>query len=222
MRFPPGTLALLILAAPALAQGAPTPEMRGALFQGLPPLLQQSVAPDMARATFETRIGAMFAYLDANGDGVLDGSDAVAYEGARAAKVRASVIAALTAFDTDGDGRISEAEIFQGLRRGLPLPPGQERMDTNEATAKGVLWALDANHDGNVDYDEMRSAPTPPAPANPVEAFLALAPKGRESLTADEAKATALTVVFDLLDANGDGVVDGEEFRAALPRAAGR
>ena len=224
MRSPWPTLALIAASTGALAQAVPPPSAnaRAALFQGLPPLLQESVAADMSRATFTDRITRMFRYLDADGDGRLDASDALAYEGGRQAKLRAAIVAAMTAFDVDGDGRVSEAEMALGLRRGLKPPPGQETMETPEATAKGILWALDANKDGFVDYDEMRAAPLPPGPANPVEAMLALAPRGSESLSLDEAVATALTVVFDLLDADRDGFVDEAEYRAATPPVPGR
>ncbi len=223
MRLHWPTLALVALAPSAWAQQPPAPgaAARAALFQGLPPLLQQSVGPGMSRETFVDRVRKMFAYLDADADGTLDASDALAYEGGRQAKLRAAIVAAMTAFDVDGDGRVSEAEMALGLRRGLKPPPGQEAMDTHEATAKGILWALDANKDGFIDYAEMRAAPLPPGPGNPVEALLALAPQGRESLGAEEAVATAALVVFDLLDADRDGFVDAAEYATAVPPRAG-
>jgi Ca2+-binding EF-hand superfamily protein len=194
----------------------PTPAARGALFRALPALLQQGVKAGMERATFETRIAAMARHLDADGNGTLDIKDALAFDAARIAKLRAATVAALVAFDTDADGKVSEAELAAGVRRGLPLPPGQTAMDTPEETAKGVLWAYDGNRDGFVDYDEMRQAPLPAMPPNPVEAILALAPRDRESLTPVEAAQAAGVAVFDLLDANGDGLVDETEYAVGV------
>jgi len=212
-------LALALAAAPSTAApGAPTPAARGALFRSLPPLLQQGLGAGMRREAFEDRIGAMFRYLDADRDGRLTPADAEAYDRGRVASLRAKAVAALVAFDVDGDGRVTKAEVVAGLRRGLPLPPGLTTMDTPEATALSVMWAYDANRDGSVDYDEMRSAPLPDLGANPVEALLALAPRGAESLDEREARSAAATAVFDLLDADGDGLVDDGEYAAASAR----
>ncbi len=203
-------------AADAGPRPPPTPAARGALFRALPPLLQQGVKPGMDRATFESRIAAMVRHLDADGDGRLDIRDALAFDAARVAKLRAAAVAALVAYDTDADGKVSEAELAAGARRGLALPPGQSQADTPEATAKGVLWAFDRNRDGFVDYDEMRNAPLPAMPPNPVESMLALAPRDVESLTPEEAASAAAVAVFDLLDANGDGLVDETEYAVGV------
>jgi hypothetical protein len=116
--------------------------------------------------------------LDANRDGIIDADEI------------ANATAALKKLDKDGDGQLSLAELL-GPRPGGG-PPGQgDRPPRPEGAPQGgnlgggtnrppvppIFAALDTNHDGVIDADELANAPT---------SLKALDKNGDGQLTIDE------------------------------------
>ena len=78
--------------------------------------------------------------LDANGDGIIDADEI------------ANASTALKALDTNGDGKLTLDELLG------PPPPGLNG-GTNHPPVPPIIAALDANHDGVIDADELANAP---------------------------------------------------------------
>ncbi|HTS16110.1 MAG TPA: EF-hand domain-containing protein [Verrucomicrobiae bacterium] len=99
--------------------------------------------------------------LDANHDGVIDSNEI------------ANASAALKTLDKNGDGKLTPDE-FMGPRPGNMPPDG---MDGHRPPAPAIVRALDANHDGVIDSNEI---------ANASAALKTLDKNGDGKLTPDE------------------------------------
>ncbi len=109
--------------------------------------------------------------LDANHDGVIDSNEI------------ANASAALKALDKNGDGQLTRDELrpqFPGGQDGPPPPPpgGEDEMGGPPPPPPDPLFrALDTNHDGVIDSNEIANAAT---------ALKSLDKNGDGQLTADE------------------------------------
>jgi Ca2+-binding EF-hand superfamily protein len=125
--------------------------------------------------------------------------------------------------DKDGDGKVSKAELQAAMPEDGPGP-----------SADDVFRKLDTNSDGFIDEAESAAAtqkphkghPRPSQGADPLALFQkadsdddgqiskadfkSALPSGTDSATANQ--------VFDSMDANQDGVVDAQEYMAALAK----
>ena len=114
-----------------------------------------AAAPALAKATDEARPfrhgrpdpAKMFARADKNADGVLVESE-----------VEARHWAFLKVADTDGDARLTKAELEAAHTAGTlrPVHPGGgERPGHKPPTIEGMLERFDTNHDGKLEPTEM-------------------------------------------------------------------
>jgi Ca2+-binding EF-hand superfamily protein len=186
---------------------------------GMSPFVRMSLSPGMTREAFVARVGAVFDRLDANGDGLLDPRDALAYGSGQAARERAGNVGRLMAFDLDGDGRLDLAEIVAGLRAGLPLPDsvsngGAAAQEDPKAVAAAALASLDRNADGRIDLAEMLAIPVKETVANPVAAFMEAFPTPAGGLSRGAFVQGMLASAYDPADADRDGHLTREEFEA--------
>ena len=101
---------------------------------------------------------AFLKALDANGDGVIDADEI------------ANATAALKALDANSDGKLTFDELFgpppgagqagDGQRPPPPQgPPPGSGTDPHRPPPPPLIAALDANHDGVIDADELANAP---------------------------------------------------------------
>ncbi|GHJ40994.1 EF-hand domain-containing protein [Streptomyces sp. TS71-3] len=138
------------------------------------------------------------------------------------------------AFDADGDGFLREDDFRALVDRWSRLPgvdPGTESHARMETLLMGWWAALlengDANGDGTVDMDELLSlvgklpTMTGDVTATAELLFEAVDADGDGRITPEEhrrlvetwnGRPVDLTGIFDLLDLNGDGHLDREEF----------
>jgi EF hand len=93
-------------------------------------------------------------------------------------------------------------------------PPGGGRQSGGRPPQLPIITALDANHDGVIDSDEITNAST---------VLLTLDKNGDGKLTADEYLPARMAdmpkdvqpAIVKALDANGDGVIDADEIANA-------
>jgi hypothetical protein len=200
-------LALLVIAAAALS--SPAGEMQYRMGQAGEPSAQRPAIPVMAA-------------LDADHNGVLDAQEI------------ANAPQALPTLDKNGDGKLTPDELFgpMGARGGMPgqqagagfrgRGAGMQPMAANGTGGRGpggppqpMFAALDTNHDGVVDANEI---------ANADKALLTLDKNGDGKLTPDELFGprgvpgmgpSVENRFFNVLDANHDGIIDATEIANA-------
>jgi len=135
-------------------------------------------------------IAKNFAAIDANHDGAITMSEVKAMwraemMGAAQGSVQGRM-AAFTKADTSKDGKLSEAEAKAA----------------NMAVVVANFKAIDANHDGSIDKDEMQKA------------AMAMAQQGLA------ARGQHMQQLFAKADTNKDGKLSQAEFTAAFPKFA--
>lgn len=200
---------MFALALPVAAGAADKPRDYSAVPMPFVNNLQQRTS----REAFIAATFSPFRQFDKNGDGLV-ATELEQSEVIERAQQRATNLAALYAFDLNGDGRIERAEI----ERANAHPPGpggviHERPTYVDKRAGEVMKA-DRNRDGAIDFEEARNQ----RPAQPGygsrggRELLGLDPNKDGRLTARELETLARNA-FDTVDIDGNGTLSHRERR---------
>jgi Ca2+-binding EF-hand superfamily protein len=195
--------------------------------------------------TYQTQMAQMrqnmFNRIDTNGDGKHD-KDELAAMVANGPSGGPSADEIISAFDTDGDGAISESEFNtvqdqQTQGAGGPPPPPMGNISSEEF-AKQLFANSDTDGDGLLSADELSAmaAKGPEGGASAEELMTKLDTDGDGSVSESEfvagapgqggsgrqaTSATTSDEVFDALDTNKDGYVSQAEWQAAMGEGTG-
>jgi Ca2+-binding EF-hand superfamily protein len=175
---------------PGAAPGLPAGDAYDLVFLGeaRPVLvrLHVRVGGRPVESAWEKFVGEVFAYLDVNGDGVLDKDEAERVPSGELIRLgglgiggRGTSRPKFAALDADKDGKVSPWELAAYYRKN-GLPPFQAQMDPGPVTPLGNLALFGARPDPSV--EEVSAA------------------------------------IFSLLDADGDGLLDGKELAGFVRR----
>ena len=188
----------------------------------------------VSRESFEEALGGYLVYyFDKFGKEKVDFAALCAGLSTKAsgtADERAEAVFAI--FDSEGSGTITLDDfvifltsVYQTTDEQLPCPPEE----LAAATAKDLFEKLDKNHDHLLTFDEFKDFYTPEsgfARLTPVELFQVLANvahdeghvtrEGFERVMAQHGGINPDFGLFDLFDANGDGVIDFTELACGL------
>lgn len=185
----------------------------------IPPQVLSQLRPNVAIEQVVAQALMPIRQLDFDRNG-LDDSDIDTAAAVSRAELRANQVSRLLRYDIDGDGSVTEAEvrkvlIYQGGRRASDF--GQD--DTELRLQKQVTEMLTLDADGNktVTMTEMLAADPQNERAgrdfDRYRILVKLDPSGDGQLTVEEMESLVRTA-FKLIDTDGDGVIERNEFTA--------
>jgi Ca2+-binding EF-hand superfamily protein len=129
-----------------------------------------------------------------------------------------SADATFKAFDTNGDGVLTQAELAAAELKVL-----QQRVALVHQRLEGEFNKLDTNHDGQLSKAEfMAAAPQPPTTSPNGAELLGQLDKNHDGKVSLDEFRTPRLAQFDALDTNHDGVISDTEKQAAQSRGAQR
>ncbi len=199
---------------------APQPAMdpaKAEILAKAPAIFYQLVAPGRRVDAVQRTMDGLVDQLDADRNGVIDAGDQKALDDLRAVNMRANKVERILRYDIHNTGKVTRADVEAGLRRDIPVA---SQTPAAMQTQVDAFMRADLNHDGVIDFDEMRTLSPDELRIpfkGPAEQVVALAPDGK-SIPVKDVKAR-FGEFLRVIDANGDGTISEDEYKAIQPMA---
>lgn len=191
----------------------PYDRAREAVVAGAPAFFFKVALGTRSTAEARSDMAVALAMLDEGAKGALDADDARMSDLVRLAELRAAKVVAVLAYDRGNEGRVTRADVEATVRGASP----SGLTDAQVGDRVGAVMNLDADHDGTIDYAEMRrltDADVLNWTEGPVRQVLRAYGPGPVPVTAALARFDAFIAA---LDVDGDGTLSPPERALASP-----